>query len=157
MFLRFQWIAANIWCKLQFPETTVDLYLIYLLSVWTWVFTSASVLYEGKKKRNRKDLPVTVDLWVQAFSNLFWKLKLFFLLWQFVSVCNSRSSHLDIGNMVATSILLMFHGQLLSSWAYFNYWQKRHISALSSKVPFVNPHTMRRWTRVLWPEFNEKQ
>lgn len=117
-FLIVQWKATNIWCKLQMPETIADLYLIYLLSMWTWAFTSACALY-GERKRSRRDLPVTVDVHSQAFPNLFWNSNVFFL-WQFVSVYNSRSLHLDVGNMVATSIILMFHGQLLSSLAYFN-------------------------------------
>lgn len=28
---------------------------------------------------------------------------------------------------------------------------------MSRSISFVNPHTMRRWTWVLWTEFNEKQ
>lgn len=28
---------------------------------------------------------------------------------------------------------------------------------MSRSVSFINPHTRRRWTRVLWTEFNEKQ
>lgn len=88
-FLIFLWKAANIW--LQIPGTITDLYLIYPLSVWTWAFTSACALY-GERKGNRKYLPGTVDLHLQAFPNLFWN-SCFFFLWQFISVSNSRSSH----------------------------------------------------------------
>lgn len=123
--------------------------------MWTWASTSACALY-GERRRNRKDLPVTGRPTIASFPQSVLELKLFFL-WQFVSVYNSRSSHLDVGNMVATSIFLMFHGQLLSSLAYFIYWQNQHINALSRSVLFVNPHTTRRWTQVLWTEFNEKQ
>lgn len=142
-------MADNTWCKLHFPETIVDLYLIYQFSVRT--LSLCVVLGKKKQKRFAGDCRCMNASFFQSVLEI----RAFFLQ-QFLSVCNSRSSHLDVGNMVSTSIFLMFHGQLLSSSALFNYWQKLHISAFSSKVPFVNPHTM-RWTWVLWPRLNEKQ
>lgn len=81
---------------------------------------TACVLQEGKKKEQKR-FASDCRLMSASFFRSALEIKAFFFLWQLVSVCNSRSSHLDVGNMLSTSIFLKFLGQLLLSFLYFNY------------------------------------